>query len=40
MKKFYTKNPESDFYNASKSNNKKKLKNLAVGKGGGGVWLG
>ena len=38
MKFSYTKNMESDFfYKESKSNNKK---NLAVGRGGVGVWLG
>ena len=34
MKFSYTKNPESDFYKESKFNQKKRKKNLAVGKGG------
>ena len=35
----FTKNPESEFFHKESRSNTKK-KNLAGGRGGGGVWLG
>ena len=36
----YTKNMESEFFYKESKSNKKFKKNLAVGRAGGGVWLG
>ena len=36
----FTKNPESEFFYKESKSNKKQTKNMAGGRGGGGVWLG